>query len=297
MTMIDLSLLHPPDLVETLDFETAYQMKLAYFKRIYPDWSAAIESDPVVKLIELAAYDEIRSRARINDAARATMLAYATGADLEHVAVLMGVEKALVDPGDPDATPPRAPVYERDERFRLRTQLAIETSTDAGPIDAYRKHALDVSPEVLDVQVDRPEPGTVRVTIMSQSNGGVADDALLGKVRAALSAEDVRPLTDTVLVVPARPVAFVIEADVYVGRGPDPAVVLAERRRDLDAAIDAARRLKLGMARSAIAGALHPRGSSVARVDLKAPLGDVTCNGQEFADCTSVILNLKVLDE
>lgn len=105
MTMIDLSLLDPPDLVETLDFEAAYQMKLAYFKRIYPDWSAALESDPVVKLIELAAYDEIRLRARLNDAARATMLAYATGADLEHVAALMGVEKALVDPGDPDATP------------------------------------------------------------------------------------------------------------------------------------------------------------------------------------------------
>ncbi|AOJ81534.1 baseplate J protein [Burkholderia savannae] len=297
MTMIDLSLLDPPDLVEMLDFEAAYQMKLAYFKRIYPDWSAALESDPVVKLIELAAYEEVRFRARVIDAARATMLAYATGADLEHVAVLWGVEKAIVDPGDPNATPPRPPRYERDERFRLRTQLAIETSTDAGPIDAYRKLALDASPDVLDVWVDRPEPGTVRVTIMSQSNGGVPDDALLDAVRKALSPEDVRPLNDTVLVVPARPVAYTVEADVYVGRGPDPAVVLAERRRDLDAAVDAARRLKLGMARSAIAGALHPRGSSVARVDLKAPLGDVTCNGQEFADCTSVILNLKVLDE
>ncbi|KVD76984.1 baseplate J protein [Burkholderia sp. ABCPW 14] len=297
MTMIDLSLLDPPDLVEMLDFEAAYQMKLAYFKRIYPDWSAALESDPVVKLIELAAYEEVRFRARVIDAARATMLAYATGADLEHIAVLWGVEKAIVDPGDPNATPPRPPRYERDERFRLRTQLAIETSTDAGPIDAYRKLALDASPDVLDVWVDRPEPGTVRVTIMSQSNGGVPDDALLDAVRKALSPEDVRPLNDTVLVVPARPITYAVEADVYVGRGPDPAVVLAERRRDLDVAVDAARRLKLGMARSAIAGALHPRGSSVVRVDLKAPLGDVTCNGQEFAACTSVVLNLKVLDE
>ncbi|MCA8331278.1 hypothetical protein LGN28_25555, partial [Burkholderia cepacia] len=42
------------DLVETLDFEEVYQRKLEHFKRIYPDWTAALESDPVVKLIELA---------------------------------------------------------------------------------------------------------------------------------------------------------------------------------------------------------------------------------------------------
>ncbi|MCA8330369.1 baseplate J protein, partial [Burkholderia cepacia] len=54
MTVIDLSALDPPDLVETLDFEEVYQRKLEHFKRIYPDWTAALESDPVVKLIELA---------------------------------------------------------------------------------------------------------------------------------------------------------------------------------------------------------------------------------------------------
>lgn len=34
MTMIDLSAMDPPDLVETLDFEAAYQLKLAHFKSI-----------------------------------------------------------------------------------------------------------------------------------------------------------------------------------------------------------------------------------------------------------------------
>nr|WP_230963437.1 hypothetical protein [Burkholderia stagnalis] len=79
MTIIDLASLDPPDLVDVLDFEAAYQMKLEFFKSIYPDWTAALESDPVVKLIELAAYDEIRAAARVNDAARAMMLAFSTG--------------------------------------------------------------------------------------------------------------------------------------------------------------------------------------------------------------------------
>ncbi len=71
MTMIDLSAMDPPDLVETLDFEATYQLKLAHFKSIYPDWTAALESDPVVKVLELAAYDEVRYRARVNDCGRA----------------------------------------------------------------------------------------------------------------------------------------------------------------------------------------------------------------------------------
>ena len=37
MTVIDLSTLDPPDLVETLDFEAAYHFKLQHFKSIYPD--------------------------------------------------------------------------------------------------------------------------------------------------------------------------------------------------------------------------------------------------------------------
>jgi len=61
MTVIDLSALDPPDLVETLDFEELYQRKLEHFKRIYPDWTAALESDPVVKLLELYPADEIQA--------------------------------------------------------------------------------------------------------------------------------------------------------------------------------------------------------------------------------------------
>ncbi|MCA7900842.1 baseplate J/gp47 family protein [Burkholderia cepacia] len=297
MTVIDLSALDPPDLVETLDFEEVYQRKLEHFKSIYPDWTAALESDPVVKLIELAAYDDIRFRARVNDAARAVLLAYSTGADLEHLAVLWNLQRETVDPGDPEAHPPVPATVERDERLRLRTQMGIERSSTAGPFGAYRSMAMDASPDVADVRVDRPEGGVVRVVVKSYSNGGVAGAALLDTVRRALSPEDRRPLNDTLLVVPARPVEYSIVADVYIGRGPDPGVVLAARRQDLDIAVAAGEALRVGMPRSAVTGALHPKASGVVRVDLKAPMADVVCAIDQFARCTSIVLNPKVSDD
>ncbi|KVF73370.1 baseplate J/gp47 family protein [Burkholderia vietnamiensis] len=297
MTVIDLSALDPPDLVEMLDFEELYQRKLEHFKRIYPDWTAALESDPVVKLLELAAYEDVRFRARVNDAGRAVLLAYATGADLEHLAALWNLKKEVVDPGDPEAHPPIPVTYERDERLRLRTQMGIERASTAGPFGAYRSMAMDASADVADVRVDRPEGGVVRVVVKSYSNGGVASAALLDTVRRALSPEDRRPLNDTLLVVPARPVEYSIDADVYIGRGPDPGVVLAARRQDLDIAIAAGEALRVGMPRSAVTGALHPKASGVVRVDLKAPVADVVCAIDQFARCTSIVLNPKVNDD
>ncbi|WP_186178226.1 baseplate assembly protein [Burkholderia gladioli] len=297
MTMIDLSAMDPPDLVETLDFEATYQLKLAHFKSIYPDWTAALESDPVVKLLELATYEEIRYQARLNDCGRAVLLACATGADLEHLAALWNIKKEIVDPGDPDARPPIPVTYEKDDRLRLRTQMAIEQATTAGPAGSYRSIALNASADVADVRVDRGVPGVVRVVVKSQSNGGVPSAALLDVVQRALTPEDRRPLNDTVQVLPARPVDYSIVADIYVGRGPDPEVVIAARRLDLDIAVNDGARLRNGMPRSAITGALHPKSSGVVRVDLTAPAADVDCEFDQFARCASITLNARVKDD
>lgn len=250
-----------------------------------------------MKLLELAAYEEIRFRARINDAGRAVLLAYATGADLEHLAALWNIGKEIVDPGDPQAHPPIPVTYERDERLRLRTQMGIERASTAGPGGSYRSLAMDVSADVADVRVDRPEPGVVRVVVKSYSNGGIATTALLDAVRRALSPEDRRPLNDTLHVVAARPVNYSIVADVYIGRGPDPGVVLDARRKDLDIAVAAGEALRVGMPKSAVTGALHPKESGVVRVDLKSPADDVVCAIDQFARCTSIVLNPKVNDD
>jgi phage-related baseplate assembly protein len=48
------------------------------------------------------------------------MLAYATGANLEHLAALYGVERLVTDPGSPTAVPPVAPTMETDAALRAR---------------------------------------------------------------------------------------------------------------------------------------------------------------------------------
>ena len=50
-----------------------------------------LESEPAHKLLQLFAYEKVNMQARINDAARACMLAYAAGPDLDHLAALLAV--------------------------------------------------------------------------------------------------------------------------------------------------------------------------------------------------------------
>jgi len=116
-TPIDLSRLPPPAVIEALDFEAVRAEMLADFKSRFPGFTADLESDPVVKLIETAAYRELSLRQRINEAARAVMLATSNGTDLDHLAALYGVQRLVVHPGDDLAVPPRLQVMEEDGRL------------------------------------------------------------------------------------------------------------------------------------------------------------------------------------
>ena len=86
MTM-ELAALPPPQVLEDLDFEAVYQEKLEAFRLSMGDnWSAELESDPVLKLVEQAAYGAVQNRARVNDAGKALLLAHSVRADLDHLA-------------------------------------------------------------------------------------------------------------------------------------------------------------------------------------------------------------------
>lgn len=156
---IDLTKLNAPDIVEQLDFEQVLADMLSDLQSRDSTFTALLESDPVMKVLEVAAYREVLLRARINDASKAVMLASAIGTDLEHLAAYFGVERQLIDPGDEDAIPPIPPSFEDDDRLRKRTQLSLEGHSIAGPVGSYIFHALAASPMVKDVDVASPEPG------------------------------------------------------------------------------------------------------------------------------------------
>ena len=286
MTTIDLTAIDPPDLVDTLDFEDIYQDLVEHYKGIYPDWSAALESDPVVKLLELSSYREVRFRARVNDAARAVMLAFATGADLEHLAVLFDVERLTITPADPENN--IEAVKERDEDLRARTQLAPQGYSVAGPEVAYIKHARDADGRVLSASVVSPAPCEIVVTILSRIGDGSADDDLIEIVTRALSSDDVRPLTDKVTVQGAQILRYAIRATLRFFSGPDRVVALAEANKRAQQYADDMHKLGMEVTDDGLYAAIRVAG--VQKVILETPLGGIPVTKQQATYCTHIEL-------
>lgn len=317
---INLSLLPAPEVLEPLDFEDIYQEVLADFRRDMGDnWTASLESDPVVKLLELAAYQKLLGRARVNDAAKASLLAYARGTDLDNRAADYGVERLTIIEADPDAFPPIAAVMEEDDALLYRTQLSLEGLSVAGSSGAYEFHALTASGNVASVSVDSPTfktvavseaikaqlpagaivlvcdyaaglsdplPGDVSLAVLPIPDSTVAPAELVATVQAALSAEDVRPITDRPRSQLGQPSDFSVVAQLEIQDGPSREVVLATARAALVAAVADARALKGEMSLSAIYAALHVTG--VRRVVLTQPTADVICDKRHYPNCTAM---------
>ncbi|MGV1137717.1 baseplate assembly protein, partial [Klebsiella pneumoniae] len=89
MAVIDLSQLPPPQIVDVPDFENLLAERKAEFVALFPAEeqeavarTLALESEPVVKMLQENVYRELLLRQRINEAAKAVMVAYSGGDDL-----------------------------------------------------------------------------------------------------------------------------------------------------------------------------------------------------------------------
>lgn len=291
---IDLSQLPPPQVVEPLDFETIYAERKAQLIALYPEPERPaiavlleLESEPLVKLLQENAYRELTWRQRVNEAAMSAMLAFARNSDLDHLAANFNEQRLVTDPGDPNADPPRPPVLESDEAFRMRVQNAFEGLSVAGPRAAYVYHARRADGRVADVTAISPAPCEALITVLSHEGDGTASPDLLAIVETALSAEDVRPVGDRVTVQSATIVEYTIDAVLYMPSGPESAPVLAEAEARLQAYTAT---LKLGRSiwRSALIAQLHAAG--VSRVELLAPAADIVLDATQAARCTGITL-------
>lgn len=267
MTM-DLSQLPAPQVLEDLDYESVYQADLETFRDFMGDnWDAVLESDPVTKLLEVGAYRKVLNRARINDAAKALLLAYATGSDLDQLAANVSLQRLVIQAEDLQAVPPVPAVLEADDALRERVQLVYEGLTTAGPRNSYILHARNASGLVADATAESPAPAEVVVTVLGLDGDGAAPPELLETVRHYLNDDDVRPVADRVTVQSAEILPYRIDAVVYMaGTGPENEALLAECERRLAAWINPRRRLGLEVSRSGVDAQLHISG--VSRVEL-----------------------------
>ena len=244
MPEIDLSALPAPAVVEPVDYEAILAEIVADFLGRSPEYSAFVESDPAMKLLEVAAYREMLLRWRINEAAKQNMLAFAEKSNLDHLVALADVERQT---------------GESDARLLRRFRLSLEALSVAGPRGAYEFHALSTDPAVESVTVTTPVPGTVRLVIVGGAHpDGLPPPALVAAVLAAL--DDERPLTDTVEVHAARNICYQVAVTLTVEDGPDRALVRAAAETAVRAYLLDRHRVGGVVYRHAIIGAAHVPG-------------------------------------
>ena len=302
MPIIDLSQLPAPDVVEELNYETILDDRKATLISLFPAdeqeaiaRTLALESEPLTKFLEENAYREVMWRQRVNEAARAVMLAYAAGNDLDVVAANSNTARLTITPADNSTLPPTAAVMESDKDLRLRAQQAFEGLSVAGPVGAYEYHGRSADGRVADISVISPNPAYITVSVLSREGDGSASDELVAIVNNALNAEDVRPVGERVTVQSAQIVPYQINATLYFYPGPESEPIRQAAEAQLKAYINAQRRLGRDIRQSAIYAALHVEG--VQRVELSAPQSDLVLDKHQASYCTAWSIQAGGTDE
>lgn len=307
MSVIDLSRLPAPAVVEALDYEAILSALKADLTARAPELAPvlALESEPLVKLMQVAAWREMVLRQRVNDAARAVMLPWATGADLDNLAARYDLTRL---PG------------EDDERFRRRVLIGYHALSAAGSRQSWMLRALSVSTDIRQVDVWADRPGRVKVCLLARVaaqaaamteaqaaigealfgrhpqhdaatpmrwRAATAADAIVAQVAAALLAEDVRPLSVEVDVTTATVKPVTVTATLIHPPGPDGTLLAAQARARL-MALAAQMRFRVDLTRAQIVAALM--GEGLRDVILTQPTADVSVGQGEIAAITDVAI-------
>ena len=301
--LVDLKKLPAPKVVQELSYETLLTQRKEKFLSLQESdemrqrWQARLqlESEPVVKLLEENAYLELLLRTNINESAKAVMLAYATGSDLDQLGALFGVTRLIIQAEDLKSNPPTQAKYEDDERFRTRIQMSLEGLTTAGSRASYEFHALSTSAKIKDVDVTSPTAGTVKVAILSTEGQGTVDGDLIKAVKEQLNAEHIRPLTDTVLVESAVILTYEIHATITLYPSVLESVVMGNVNQAIASYVNKQHSLGIDINRSGIYAALHQEG--VQNVKLTKPMDDLIVQPHQAAYCTQIQVSLGGRDE
>ncbi|WP_395461553.1 baseplate J/gp47 family protein [Wolbachia endosymbiont (group A) of Therophilus tumidulus] len=250
-----------PNIIEPLNFEEIFsRMKEELVKRD-ASFTALVESDPAMKVLEVAAWRELLLRQRINEAVKSNLLKFATGEDLDNLAEFYGVEREK---------------GEDDERFRKRIKAKIIGWSTGGN---YRYYALSADMRVKDALVESLVPGKVQVSILSTqlSTTGIPPKELLEIVRNQLNREDVRILTDTIEVVSCNIIEIVIHSRISISS----ITSEEEIKKQFVEKFEASKKLGWSITRSWIIANLFVDG--VENVELIEPGEDVVVRGNECA--------------
>lgn len=309
---LDLSLLPAPAVIKSVDFEAIKAERLADLKARLtaagiPFNTGTLESEPGVKLQEVDGYREMLGLQDINDAAKAVMVLYAEGTDQDQLYAFNGVRRLLLRPADPTTNPPTPALYEGDDDFMLRFQVAGDGRAPGLVGGGYASIALRASPEVKRVSLVRGPEGSGRVAVVLQGrlirDGGTADDGSVSDlavraVAAALAddwsddASTGSQLTDIPMVRSAVPRPYDVVLRATVPSGPAYGLVQGQSEANLRAFAAGAQLVGNSVPTDALMAA--GRIPSMIKAWLISPPLDVACAPDEVPWCRSVAVNVSI---
>ncbi len=176
------------------------------------------------------------------------------------------------DGGDDEAT---------DEEFYELMRASMDAYSCAGARGGYIYFAKQVSTEIIDVAACSPTPGVVKLYVLMKG-GELAGEEIKRAVLTACSADEVRPLTDLVLVEDAETVPYNVDFTYYLesGAARSAAAIETAVRKAVEAYTGwQCARLGRDINPSRLHGLLMDTG--VKRVELRAPVFTALRDGKD----------------
>ncbi|MDR3133029.1 MAG: baseplate J/gp47 family protein [Prevotellaceae bacterium] len=178
---------------------------------------------------------------------------------------------------------------ETDEQLRERIRLAPSQYSTAGSRQSYLFHAKSANPLITDISVSSPVPGTVLIVPLTAA--GDTPQQVIDDIYRVCSEEDVRPLTDTVIVSAPTPRDYTIEVNLTLYENTDAEAVqslvtgalseYAQQKREL---------LGRDIIKSHIAQVC--RVESVYDVAVNAPAVNIIIGDSKFANCAGITVHI-----
>jgi phage-related baseplate assembly protein len=181
---------------------------------------------------------------------------------------------------------------ESDDRFRERILFSFADKSTAGSEESYKSYVYKADSRIEDVSVYSPVAGTVVVTIYAPSD---TEKIALGRVEEGLNRENIRPLTDRVIVQYAKIVNYTIEATLFIYPNQDSAKVYISALERLDAGLAKLEKINADITISELN--LFLMADGVKEVVFKSPTKRLTIDIESIAICNRKKINYEVYYE
>lgn len=184
---------------------------------------------------------------------------------------------------------------ESDAEYAERIHLAPNSFSVAGPKKAYEYFAYSVSSAIIDVSVDSPNPGEVKVYPLLE-DGTLPSSEVLEQIETFLSSDEIRPLTDEVEALSPVAVEYEINVDYWINEKD------RTKAETIQAAVTKAvedfrlwQQSKIGRDISPERLISNVTSAGAARIDFStlSPLSFKELQKNEVAQCTNVVISYK----